>query len=525
MEFLLTAIAFLIIFSALVLIHEWGHFYAARKAGVEVQEFGFGLPPRIWGKKYGETLYSINWIPFGGFVKLLGEDAHDPKALKNKRSFAAKRPRTRLFIIVAGVLMNFLLAWVLLTIGFTFGIQPLIVGPEDVLAGLKDGSIQTTHGIVVKEVEEGITSIQPGDRLLTMNGHEIFSLDQLEQTDWATFDVEHEDGGIPSVSIDPAKFETYDVLFLPRIIVSDVKPGSATAEAGLQSGDVILEMNNEPIYFMEDYDEALRSDDGITYMVLRDNEVMNFEVEGLEQGTVIISSVFDDSPAREAGVQKGDLVLTVNGETVGTPQELIEQTQSRLGEEVLYQLQRNGEVLELAVQPDEHGLIGVGISDVRSYDRNELSVYAGDAPASVLKIEDVRYPFWIAPVKALEETGRLSTLTLDMFGNVVRQLTTQFTVPEGVAGPVGIAQLTHVFVQEGILSLLRFMALLSLSLAIINILPFPALDGGRAFFILMEVLLGKRLGGRFEALIHAAGFLLLMLLIFAITYSDILRLF
>lgn len=91
MEFIVTAIVFVLIFSVLVLIHEWGHFAAARRAGIKVEEFGFGLPPRIWGKKKGETLYSINAIPFGGFVKLLGEDSRDPKLLKNKRSFIAKK--------------------------------------------------------------------------------------------------------------------------------------------------------------------------------------------------------------------------------------------------------------------------------------------------------------------------------------------------------------------------------------------------------------------------------------------------
>ncbi|HLG25413.1 MAG TPA: site-2 protease family protein, partial [Candidatus Gracilibacteria bacterium] len=125
---------------------------------------------------------------------------------------------------------------------------------------------------------------------------------------------------------------------------------------------------------------------------------------------------------------------------------------------------------------------------------------------------------------AFEESGKLSVITVEMFANVLKSVFTRFTVPEGVAGPVGIAQLTHTFVQEGILSLLRFMALLSLSLAIINILPFPALDGGRLFFILVEVVTGRKLGGKFEAWIHAIGFVLLMLLIFAVTYNDILRL-
>lgn len=523
LELLLTAIAFLVIFSALVLIHEWGHFAAARRAGVKVEEFGFGLPPRIWGKKKGETLYSINWIPFGGFVKLLGEDAHDPKVLKDKRSFASKRPRTRLFIIVAGVLMNFILAWGLLTIGFTFGIQPLIVGPDDVLNGLADGSIKTSPGVVVKEVSEG-SPLQVDDQLVSMDGRDIPSYEHLLTTESATFGVQKGDS-VVEVTAGAQDFTPYELLYLPRVIINEVKPDSVSAEAGLQSGDILLEINGQPLYFMDEYEAAVRGQSQLTYTVLRDNEEKSFDVTLPDSGTVVFSTIFPGSAAEKAGMQKGDVVLSVQGEVIRTPEQLIAFTQEHKDQDLVYEIQRNGETVELTARPDEEGLVGVGLSIAQPYANDELSVYSGDSAVSVLEISDIRYPVWIAPIKALEETGRLSVLTLDMFGNVLKQLVTQFSVPEGVAGPVGIAQMTHVFVQEGILSLLRFMALLSLSLAIINILPFPALDGGRAFFILLEVIFGRRLGHRFEAVIHAVGFLVLMGLIFAVTYNDILRLF
>ena len=126
MDLILSGIAFLIIFSVIVLIHEFGHFYAARKSGIKVEEFGIGLPPRIWGKKIKGVIYSVNWIPFGGFVKLFGEDYSDPKLLKSKDSFVAKPLRNRMAVVLAGVFMNLVLAIGLLFIGFTFGIQPLI---------------------------------------------------------------------------------------------------------------------------------------------------------------------------------------------------------------------------------------------------------------------------------------------------------------------------------------------------------------------------------------------------------------
>jgi regulator of sigma E protease len=98
-------------------------------------------------------------------------------------------------------------------------------------------------------------------------------------------------------------------------------------------------------------------------------------------------------------------------------------------------------------------------------------------------------------------------------------------VPEGVAGPVGIAQMTHLYVQEGFIALVRFTALLSLSLAVINIFPFPALDGGRFLFILIEAVRGKPINGKLEGIIHGIGFSLLLVVIFLVTFQDLQRLF
>lgn len=104
---------FILTLLVLVLIHEFGHFLVAKKFGIKVEEFGFGIPPRAWGKKIGETLFSINWLPLGGFVKLLGEDEVDKNVLKNPRSFAAKPVMQRLLVVIAGVSMNLVLAWIL----------------------------------------------------------------------------------------------------------------------------------------------------------------------------------------------------------------------------------------------------------------------------------------------------------------------------------------------------------------------------------------------------------------------------
>ncbi len=110
---ILTIIIFILTLLFLVVIHELGHFLMAKKFGIKVEEFGFGIPPRAWGKKIGETLVSINWLPFGGFVKLLGEDQIDKNILENKRSFAFQTVFKRIVVVIAGVAMNFILAFAL----------------------------------------------------------------------------------------------------------------------------------------------------------------------------------------------------------------------------------------------------------------------------------------------------------------------------------------------------------------------------------------------------------------------------
>src|SRR3989338_4731764 len=117
---MITAIIFIIVLGVLVFVHEFGHFIFAKRAGMKVEEFGFGFPPRIWGIKKGETLYSINAVPFGGFVKILGEEGEERD---NPRSFSSKPIGPRLLVIVAGVTMNFFLAVALLMITNFFGLR------------------------------------------------------------------------------------------------------------------------------------------------------------------------------------------------------------------------------------------------------------------------------------------------------------------------------------------------------------------------------------------------------------------
>ena len=175
-------VVFIVTILILVVIHELGHFLVARKFNIKVLEFGFGIPPRAWGKKWGETLVSLNWLPFGGFVRLLGEDESDPETLKNKRSFASQAVWKRILVVVAGVAMNLLLAFVLFYLVIAaqnFKVQlPLLTNYH--FAGVKQTNEQV---VLVVEVAKGSPAeqvhLKPEDRIIAINGQPITSADQL----------------------------------------------------------------------------------------------------------------------------------------------------------------------------------------------------------------------------------------------------------------------------------------------------------------------------------------------------------
>jgi regulator of sigma E protease len=368
---LLTIVIFLLILSVLVLAHEAGHFFVAKLFGIKVEEFGFGLPPRIFGKKFGETLYSINWLPIGGFVKLYGEDEAGSGSIKlkqkkvkgdKKRAFFAKPVWQRALVVFAGVFMNFVLAVVIISVLFS------IVG------------VQT-----------------PGNK-------------------------------------------------------------------------------------------------------------------------VVINQVVKGSPADKAGIKVGDTILSVQKTAVTSSQQLVTYARNHLGEK-----------LNLVVSSPAGGEARQGRqkSVVRDLTVTPRKVYPSDeGPMGIAISQNVvlkKYPWYQAPFvgtwEALKQTWLIAS-GLVMLGI---QLVTKGMVPQGVAGPIGIAQLTGVVISIGPSAVLSLVSLLSLNLAIINVLPIPALDGGRLLFILIEGIFGKKINQELEARAHMIGMLVLLGLIALITLHDLFR--
>lgn len=362
-----SVIAFIFVLTTLVMVHELGHFLVARKNKIKVEEFGLGLPPRIWGKKYKGTLYSINWLPFGGFVRLLGEDSEGAD-LKKKGSFYLASARVRAAVVVAGVAVNYFVAVVLLYVvlagsGFKFSV-PLIV----------DHTFRFANN--TKEV-----------------------------------------------------------------VMAGFTPDSALHALGVKPGDVIEKINGK---------------DAINVQYSKD-EIKN------------------------------------------SLSEINLQLKTTTGEE------KNIKVN--AVEIDGKKVLGVYLADqtVISYDTFFQRLFSG-----------------------FSQTINLAEFSVKVMGGLIGSAfsTGNFeSASQAVSGPVGIAVFTKAAIDSGWMVFIQLVALLSLNLAMVNILPIPALDGGRLFFIIIEMVTKKRVSAKFETVVHTAGFVFLIALTFLVTANDIIKLF
>ncbi len=371
----LTIITFVLVLSLLVFVHEFGHFWVARKFGLKPKEFGFGFPPRAIGyykNKEGQwktvrggkdpedaddTIYSINWLPLGGFVNLEeDEDAGD-----NPNHFSKLPVHQRGLILVAGVTMNIILAAFLISFGFMIGLP------------------QST---------------------------------------------------------------------------GDLGPNAKISDQKVQVVEVI-------------------------------------------KGT----------PAESAGLEVGDAIVAINGEITKTNEQIQDIVRDSIGKTLSYSIKRKGENIEKQIIPviiEESGEGGIGVS--------------------ITETGIVRYSFFNAIWEGIKTTGFITWFILMAFVDLIVGLVTGNGVSVEVGGPIRIAEITGDAVRMGMSYLINFTALLSINLAIINILPFPALDGGRIIFLFIEKLQGKPVSKRIEAVVHQTGMILLMLLMVLVVYKDIARL-
>lgn len=423
----------IIIFSAIILFHEFGHFLFAKLNGISVTEFSLGMGPRLWSFQKGETRYSLKLLPLGGSCAMVGEDTDEEEI---PGSFNAASVWSRISVVAAGPIFNFILAFVLAVI---------IVG---------------------------------------------------------------------FVGYDPAE-------------VLEVDKNSAAAEAGLQNGDIITEYDGYHVDLAKDlyvymYLNNLNESDTVSLRVRRDGmtETISYTPDvsvryllgfnRSDASSMTVESLIDGMPLQEAGLQPGDTITAINGVEIADGEAydayLAEHPLSSEPVEITYD--RDGLDYTATITPKEYRTPQLGFSYNLGYTKT-----------SGLQI--LKYG-------ALEIKYMIRTTLLSLKELVTGQLGFQ-----NLSGPVGVVDAIGTTYEEskseGIMMLwmnmLNMAVLLSANLGVMNLLPLPALDGGRLVFLIIEAIRKKPINREIEGRIHFAGLMAFMVLMVVVMYNDILKIF
>ncbi len=302
--------------------------------------------------------------------------------------------------------------------------------------------------------------------------------------------------------------------------IDKVLSGSVAEKVGFKSYDKILKINDTPVKNWEDVIShmLIQSKKNINVTILRNNQEYtltiphNIIAESSQEGFLIypyptrpyIQDVMENSPAQKAGVKPGDIFLTINKIELTDRERAIDLISSSPGNPLKVKILRNQDTLLTEVTPTNDGKIGIVISDI----------YSGD-------YDIIKYGAWESITHSISNIGNYTVLTFSLLKKVI---TGNIAFNQAFGGPVKIAQYAAKSADSGIMSFLLFLAMLSLSLAIINILPFPALDGGHLLIILIEGILRRELPVKVKIAIQNAGFIILLMLMAFIIYNDLISL-
>ena len=439
----------LVTLAILITVHEFGHFWVARRCGVKVLKFSIGFGKPVW-KKLGKdgTEYIVAAIPLGGYVKMLDEREGDVAIEDIDKEFNRKPLRSRVAIVAAGPLANLIFAviayWFIFVIGIA-GIRPII-------GEIEPNSIADVAQLVA--------------------GNEIKAVNGVETPTW--FSVHKsllklaETGGLADLSIDLGGIEIQRQLQLPE------------------------------------HDQATLSSEPL------------FQILGLTPIQIelkpVIALVAKDSAAERAGLQAGDLLVSAEGKLINNWSAWVSLIQENPNNEIRIKIERSGQQFDLLLIPsktaDGIGQIGVQVDSSKTVVPDELKA-------------ELRYGPIVAIGVAVQETGSFSVSILKNLAGMLNGSVSS----KNLGGPITIAQFAGASADRGLISFVSFLAMISISLAILNFLPIPILDGGHLAIYFIEWVRGKPLSEQAQLQGQKIGILLLLMLMFLAFFNDLSRLF
>lgn len=538
----LSVLGFLVILLPLVLIHEYGHYIFARIFGVKAEIFSIGFGPKLWSKQIGETELRISAIPLGGYVKLLGEDrdSHMSEA-ELKRALHRQAAWKRFFIFFGGPLFNFLMAIALF-------MAILVIGEQHVASVV---------GRVVHHSTAEKAGFSSGDLILSVNGIPVRKFEEVAQIVSEhpgrpiDFVVKHPGSTAPSdVKIVPQAQEGYSVYGeqthvgdvdgllptgrVPRVGVSD--PNSAAAKAGLSTGDVILEVNGSPIKSWEEFEIQYAGFAPVAAIQMKVKKGSGAVSEiglvkparskkfpsldwGLHSSELFVEKTLPGSPAEKAGVQTGDRLVAVEGREVHSFFELkdaVQQSGEKTGK-VSLKWERDGKINSVTITPTLTDGRDPVLNKTRQFTVGVMPMLLMAEPAMV--IERIWNPFTLF----FKATERMVTFSWRNLVSVTKMFTGDVSVGT-LGGPILIGKLAGESLSRGLIAFLTTMAILSIGLGVLNILPVPVLDGGHLLLLGIEAIRGRPLTIRQMEIIQGVGLIFILALMGLVIRNDLARL-
>ncbi len=537
------ALAFILLIGPLIFIHELGHLLAAKLVGVKVVRFSLGFGPALARLQIGETEYRIAPIPLGGYVTLLGASPDEQlspqeadRALRNKPLWA------RYLVLGAGPAFNLLLP---LLLYFAFFLGHTVVPPPIIGTMLDDSAAATSD-------------LQPGDRIIAIDGEDIHAWQEMQDRVRVAPERElllqiEREGVRFDRYVTPRKsvvknavgeqearglLGVYPWVYAPQIGIIDTE-SPAHAE-GLKTGDIITSINGEPVETVDALERELeRSRDGslrLTYLRPRavQGELGKYlwfdsyharllpryergQATGLLAANTFIRTVEPESPAERAGIRPGDRVLAVGDRQV-TRWETVASLLDRQGEQAL----------EMTVQsPGEAPRVVTVAQQIRHYrgiykDARQYLWFGADPYHSrqIPPAEPIRGRFTYAVRSSVTQT----VAVLTMMSTSLRQMITLERSVEELSSVVGIFNVAGTAAEKGWEEFLELMALLSINLGFVNLLPIPILDGGHLMFFTLEALRRRPLSQRAREIASAIGLIIILLLLLIALRNDVMRL-
>jgi regulator of sigma E protease len=437
MVFIQSVFWFLILIGVMILIHELGHFWAARFFDVRVETFSFGFGPRLFGFRRGETDYRISLVFFlGGFVKMAGELPGDESA-NDPRGFMAKFRWQRLIIVLAGPLMNVVLAVGLLTGLYMVKYQRVV-----------DADSGAVIGAVTPATPAAKAGIQEGDRIVKLGGR---------------------------------RNPTWD-----DIIVKEVESAARPMQLTIARNGKEFDTTVTPVL-----DE--RSGVG--------------NAGWSEKGEVQLGPVTSGMPAQKVGFQQGDLILSANGHPIHATVRFHEVIRGSGGKPVTIEFQRNGKPMQVTVQPVWSGADGPARWVIGAYVEPKLNIVTS------------RLSLPGALRESVQENVRSAGLIFRFLEGIVERRISA----KSLTGPVGIAQMSGQAAKQGPSAFIMLMSMVSLNLAVINLMPLPILDGGSVVMLVIEMVMRRDMSMSVKEAVFKVGFVFIMMLVAFVLYNDITK--